>query len=306
MDAENEQQSKANIFDTDKAVLPSCSESVGHLGGPDTEIQKAKVGINKTQSKPDLFEKPERVGIDRYFELFLTCAIVYLAWSQVQIAKASSESSTTQLGQIIVAAGRINDAANSFSKSAADMSRGVSDAVDNLSSSVQQAKRLADGTEKSLHIDERAYISLVGIGDVPKVNEPSFPTAILRNSGKTNALRVRGEMFGYFSDQPDREERVNRKILRSRQDETAGEEVESPGIPFEVGGPRYPPDDVPPMPREARNLIMSGERSEVVYGRVDYYDIFGVEHWFTFCQYTVPNGKWSGCQKYNDADQKLE
>jgi hypothetical protein len=60
------------------------------------------------------------------------------------------------------------------------------------------------------------------------------------------------------------------------------------------------------MTDRARQQIIEGQPSIVVYGRVDYYDIFGIEHWFTFCQYTVPKGQWTGCKKYNDADANLE
>jgi hypothetical protein len=157
MDADHEQQSQNHTSDTDKVVLPASSEPAGHPDGTNAEIQGTRVGSDKAQSStPKTLEKPEKVGIDRYFELFLTCAIVYLAWSQVQIAKTSSESSTTQLGQIIVAAGRINDAADSFSKSSANISRGVGDAVDklnlqarSLSDSAQQANVLARETADS-------------------------------------------------------------------------------------------------------------------------------------------------------------
>jgi hypothetical protein len=75
MDAEHEHQSKPDTSDTDKQVLPPSSESIRHFGGPDTEIQTAKIGTNETQHKSQFFEKPEKVGIDRYFELLLTCVL---------------------------------------------------------------------------------------------------------------------------------------------------------------------------------------------------------------------------------------
>jgi hypothetical protein len=87
-----------------------------------------------------------RVGPDRHVELLLAAAIAFFAWRQYAITKSNSQSSTEQMRQIIVAADRIDDAADSFSSSATGINNGVSDAVKKLDN---QAKKMGSLAESS-------------------------------------------------------------------------------------------------------------------------------------------------------------
>jgi len=49
--------------------------------------------------------------------------------------------------------------------------------------------------------------------------------------------------------------------------------------------------------------ILSGKSVVVVHGRIEYKDIFGTEHWMTYCRYVLhPELISEECTRYNDAD----
>jgi hypothetical protein len=302
MDAEHEQQDKPDTFDTDKVVLLASSDPTRHLGGSDTEIQTTKIGTNEAQHGPKLFEKPEKVGIDRYFELLLTCAIVYLAWSQVQIAKASSESSTTQLSQIIVAAGRINDAADSFSKSSADIERGVSDAVEKLNlqagalvDSAEQARRLAKDTEEANRMakfgleaqasNNRALLDVGGFGKVSLGNgKVSFEFAV-RNNGQTQAINIHYAISTPHSVRWDKGD--HRSLIEEQTAKAGGIDfssgIQTGGIPDILG--KDSADPVMIISTGFRNFsdFYASDIGLYYYGKLDFDDIYGEKWERKFC-----------------------
>ena len=52
-----------------------------------------------------------------------------------------------------------------------------------------------------------------------------------------------------------------------------------------------------------RGELFSGESLLIVYGRMDYSDIFGVKHWTTYCRYVLhPERISDQCTRYNDTD----
>ena len=143
-------------------VAPAASTEVSE---DETTRGQATEGEKHRNRYAKLMDKPKEIGFDRIVELALTCAIVYFAWSQVRVAETSSEGSTRQLGQIIVAADRINDAADSFSRSSADIGRATADAVNKLNLQAVATNKAADAArsaaqtaKETLHVSERAYV----------------------------------------------------------------------------------------------------------------------------------------------------
>jgi hypothetical protein len=82
-------------------------------------------------------------GPDRHIELLLAFAIAIFAGRQYSIMKSSSQSSTDQLSKIIVAADRIDDAADSFSGSSAHINVGIENAVNKLNLQAGATKDIA-------------------------------------------------------------------------------------------------------------------------------------------------------------------
>lgn len=146
MGEEYEHQGPDQAPNSGRASLPKIDAGFGHVGGtyPVTKDGTRGAGAHSTRK---VVEKPAQLGLDRYFELLLTCAIVYFAYSQVRVAESSSEGSTKQVGQLIIAADRINDAADSFSASSAAISRGIGDAVGKLNTQADSTKSLVRETE---------------------------------------------------------------------------------------------------------------------------------------------------------------
>jgi hypothetical protein len=111
---------------------------------------------NENKGSRHYFRELLNEGPDRHIELLLTIAIATFALFQLLITCSNNASTSQQTQRLLDSANRINDAADSFSKSSADIGRGMSDAVGKLNlqaqkldASVQQASRLAGDTEKA-------------------------------------------------------------------------------------------------------------------------------------------------------------
>lgn len=123
---------------------------------PETKHQKVK-----NYWKHLLAEKP-----DRHIELLLTFAICFFAAVQLVITLSNNASTSRQSQHLLDAANRADDAADGFSSSAANISRGVSDAVgklnlqaQSLKDSATQAARLAADTEVANRLAKAALES---------------------------------------------------------------------------------------------------------------------------------------------------
>ena len=67
--------------------------------------------------------------------------------------------------------------------------------------------------------------------------------------------------------------------------------------------PRNPPNV--PLSLDDMQAIQSGRKFLVIFGRVDYSDIFGETHWTKFCyEYGAGANQMSPCNKHNGMNQK--
>lgn len=101
---------------------------------------------NASSSKERYWRSFLSAGADRHIELALGVLIASFACFQLVASCNNSRTSTEQLTRMIVAADRIDDAADSFSLSASGINGGVSDAVKKLDaqrvSSERESKNL--------------------------------------------------------------------------------------------------------------------------------------------------------------------
>jgi hypothetical protein len=205
-----------------------------------------------------------------------------------------------QTQQLIDAANTNAGAAKSFAASAAKINQGVGNAADKLA---QQAR----DTETFFRTDERAWIEIGKIETAVYPPSPPFGTTFKfgifpKNYGKTVAHDVRIhinniDVAGSFD---------NRHAIRGLQDQL-----------FHEGGPNKPgpqtiaPEEVSTVPVFAGGQEPKRYGNTFIYtfliGRIDYRDVFNVNHWMRFC-YMVTNarGELGHCTYGNDDDRNLE
>ncbi len=174
-------------------------------------------------------------------------------------------------------------------------------------------KKAAEATEqsvtnadKSFKQDERAWMAFKFMeGSLTLTIDKSFlvPTELV-NTGKTPAKNVHGNIvvgvfkkgedldFTYTPSHANYGVRAgtifpNGKIVESFEGIKHGQEHAEPII-FTV-----------PMKDE----VFSAQSFIVVHGKIVYNDIFGIEHWTTYCRYVLhPELISEQCTRYNDTD----
>ncbi len=175
------------------------------------------------------------------------------------------------------------------------------------------AKQSADISEKTMRLDQRAWIN-ASISQAPLIDgQPIKMPLKLVNTGKTPAVNVDGVIVVNLlsqNEQPDFAYRTGHPRLRFE----GGTFL--PGIPSDYLLPVLPKHLALEKPLnpilctpEIRQNIENGSAYIVVHGKVTYDDIFGISHWLTFCTYshnvpglpTQPTA--STCGKYNDVDR---
>jgi len=171
---------------------------------------------------------------------------------------------------------------------------------------------LKTNAEKAARLDERPWMNLsVGQGRLID-GQPLLMPIQLINSGKTPAKNVTGVIV------------VN--LLHKGQEPTFAYETGHPRYAIDGGtaAPNFPanflwavlPEHLPPseelkpvlVARTIQQGIASGDLYIVVHAKVTYSDIFGIEHWMTFCSYAQNSPLTTGpdaskCAQYNDADK---
>jgi hypothetical protein len=174
-------------------------------------------------------------------------------------------------------------------------------------------KRAAEATvqgvtnaDKSFKQDERAWMAFKFVeGSITFTINKSFlvPTELL-NTGKTPAKNVHGNiMVGVFEkgeplDFSYSAGHANYKVQ-------AGTIFPSGKIVESFEGIKHGQERTEPIifTVPLKNDLFSAKSFIVVHGRIDYKDIFGIEHWTTYCRYVLhPELISEECTRYNDTD----
>lgn len=179
-----------------------------------------------------------------------------------------------------------------------DQGRVAINAALRAANSAREGVNLARDTSR---LDQRAWVAPVQIKGVPKDGEPLFVGVGIKNTGKTFAKNVLVDAFTDHarkdSPDPDFEARANRK-----QKERSGEHgtVMAPNADFtkSLQGEK-------PLAIGQTELYEWGLINLFFWGRITYDDIFGCQHWTTFCVRYIEGGKWEGYGPYNDVDSSL-
>jgi hypothetical protein len=271
---------------------------------PELETGKSKENENGAKEKIRAIvnkfwewtkHKAEDAGLHDWIMVIFTGVLTAVAIEQGILAWQNSQSSTRQMGKIIDAANRIEDAADSFSGSASHINEGVSDAVIKLQDQATKmdAARKTTETESgrslsaaigNFHRDQRAWLSPEPVPGTRKGGGPiQFP---IKNGGKTPARNVFMYFMGNYFATP----------------ELITYEFSGAPIPLGYIAPNTPTSFVyRGQPQDA--AIAANHKTDlfVVYGAITYDDVFSVKHWVTYCFSALVDGSTYGyCNKHNE------
>jgi hypothetical protein len=256
----------------------------------------------------------DRIPHGERLMIALTLVIAFSTVCQSVMFYFSNRSTSRQVDHIIVAADRIDDAADSFSKSSAEINRGMANAVSKLEaqavateaareSSIEESDKSLKATVENFRVDQRAW---VGIQHVIPIPPDGLSGQIgmyfdVQNTGRTPAINVRNR-----------------------------EEIEqSPNGSESAFSADYSDAYFPPMASKSvmmpnavdtatqwssdlqAQIIASIEKKKFFFhGRIAYDDVFGKHHWVVFCFYRRQNDPllpskvdWPICSSHNDIDK---
>ena len=241
-----------------------------------------------------IVQASRKTGLHDWLMVVFTGVLTIVAIQQYLASSNSSRTSSEQITKIINAADRIEDAADSFSGSAAHINEGVGEAVATLqnqaseldqsrrSSELQSAKSLKTAIQSG-RSDLRPYI-------VTPVEKPDGYTVYCdamyggicakfeyRNAGRTPAVAIIIDSFLIPDVRIDRA-RYPMKVERYTGLEGSVLGNTDPGF----GVTRQASRPVPPCSASSYHQRPCGD---IVYGLIRYKDIFGEPHETGFCTF---------------------
>lgn len=195
------------------------------------------------------------------------------------------------------AADEIAQASDDFTDSAKWMEEHAKDAADAMQDSVDTAsentKTIIKNAQNTTRLDQRAWVVWKGVEGTPELDKTWVVKTYFTNSGKTPAKNVR----------------VNCALIPAKEESELdfNRTAQSEPKPTIIA-PNDPTTYCPLNPltiekvtKDVLNIFASREKILFAYGFVTYNDIFGKEHWLTFCHAMEPDGKaWDACQGHND------
>ena len=161
-----------------------------------------------------------------------------------------------------------------------------------------------DEQRADFRLDQRAWIGVETIDPdpiMPEIGKPFTVHITIKNTGKTPAMKInsRGRGESIVKNSTANFSYVDITTYK------AG--FLTPGGTFVIGSTPI----VDPQTNQSKifdfetvNNITMKAITLYVHGRIDYNDIFGDQHWLTYCAtLSVPfNGKFGFCDTHNDTD----
>ena len=154
--------------------------------------------------------------------------------------------------------------------------------------------------------DQRAWVSVALPASFPLTGTSIPATTQITNSGKTPARGVEGDVVATVLNKGEEPALGDFSVGHPHNRMSMG--VVFPGAPIPITitlihyGPKngevIAPDDA------LRQDIANGNRFILFYGRLTYYDVFGIPHWTQFCtgSGSAMQDNLKKCISYNDVD----
>jgi hypothetical protein len=159
---------------------------------------------------------------------------------------------------------------------------------------------------RALLVDQRAWISVAIPTNFPLEGTSILAPLQIANTGKTPAKDVEGDIIATVLKKGV-EPVFDFSLGHPHNRLYAGAVFPNAPIPTTVPIVRYGPmvpEPIVPTP-ELRQEIAGGQSFIILYGKITYADIFGVQHWTAFCTGSGPAIQTSDlkkCISYNDID----
>ena len=229
---------------------------------------------------------------DRLIELVLAFAITFFAAAQWITSCTNNASTGKQVDKLLVAADRVDDAAESFSRSASGINGGVSDAVTKLQTQADKMDAARDASGKiatdalqatiaNFHQDQRAWLTVQPAEGMP-VSGQQFKIHIrLTNTGKTPAQKV---MVYYDANYFHSNEEI---VTKTRN-------PPMPLAPISPGVTQFTVIDNHRLPIPDLSVVVWS-----VFGAITYDDAHGDHHWVTYCS-LWSESHYVYCSRHNE------
>ena len=162
---------------------------------------------------------------------------------------------------------------------------------------IRTTQEQVDAIQRQMRQDQRAWISYtvetVGPSGVPAVGHPFLIRITVKNIGKSAAIKLMTCTAADFLP----------------KEKLPTFECPGPGKHYISGGTIFPGSwnfgDLvltQTFLQTDRDKIMSNNWNVWVYGRIQYRDVFAVEHWFNFCDHLLSGGAYSVCDQHTEID----
>ncbi|MBZ5598559.1 MAG: hypothetical protein LAN83_09565 [Acidobacteriia bacterium] len=165
---------------------------------------------------------------------------------------------------------------------------------------------------RAMRVDQRAWVSIPFPVNFP-LNGTSIPANTqIKNSGKTPAKNAKGDVIATIFSQLDKPTIGDFSVGHPH------EQLETPGVIFPdapvpvsiyVGTYHATGKEVTTVDEALRQDIYIGKRFILFYGRINYSDVYDIQHWTQFCTGSgsgIPSDLLKECLRYNDVDTNEE
>ena len=164
--------------------------------------------------------------------------------------------------------------------------------------------RQLNDTKNTAHLDQRAWVGILGINGTPKLNEPFIVTVDAKNTGKTFAKNLRGHIY-FQSINADEQPNFSQDDLR-RASDTKSVSLVTPNGDYQMQTDVFAQPEMQTVTQARLDDWKSGKRIFLAAGKIFYGDIFNCEHWTMFCFYLRRDFQgYLNHQQHNEADNNL-
>jgi hypothetical protein len=164
---------------------------------------------------------------------------------------------------------------------------------------MKQSKYLA-------RLDQRAWVAVWQISGQPELDKPWHVVITAKNSGKTFGKKffiVARYRIKELAD-PDPDFAAEEKEERAKRQFGNAGNVISPNEDLSM---ILNVNDGERMTQDVINYVKSPTIMLLVFGKITYLDIFGCDHWTTFCfRWHAEDGSYEGYGSFNDADENCQ
>jgi hypothetical protein len=183
---------------------------------------------------------------------------------------------------------------------AAKASSQSADAATRAAESAEESVTLAKESRDLSRLDQRAWVGPFEVTGTPQADQVFKITVSVKNTGKTFAKFFSSDILvtriGKDDQIPDfkQSEEEYRSASKGMSVSVLPPNGVSSSIVAVKKGEKLTKDEV--------NSLQSGEIKLFVFGKATYKDIFGCEHWTTYCWLLNTDWQYQAYETYNDAD----